>query len=113
MRRGLAKGDLPALVMAILGRQPLHGYGIAQEVKRLSDDALTMKESTLYPALRALEQDGLIVGAWETQEKGPDRKIYTLTEAGVKEAQRRTQEMKDYTLLIHTVLGRIGHAQSA
>ncbi len=123
MRRGLAKGDLPALVMAVLGRQPLHGYGIAQEVKRLSDEALTMKESTLYPALRVLEQDGLIVGEWQPQEKGADRKVYTLTEQGAEEARKRTQELKDYAALINKVLGKldpgtperrsIGHAQTA
>jgi PadR family transcriptional regulator PadR len=113
MRRDLAKGDLPALVLAVLSKQPLHGYAIAREVERLSDDALTMREGTLYPALRVLEQDGLIVGRWEPQGKGADRKVYTLTEAGAKEARKRTQELKDYATLIHTVLGRIGHAQPA
>lgn len=113
MRRDLAKGDLPALVLAVLSRQPLHGYGIARDVERLSDGALTMREGTLYPALRVLEQDGLVVGRWEPQEKGADRRVYALTEAGVKEARRRTQELNDYATLIHTVLGRIGHAQPA
>lgn len=122
MRRDLVKGDLPALVLAVLSKQPLHGYGIAREVKLLSDDMLTMKEATLYPALRVLEQDGLIVGEWEPQEKGADRKVYTLTERGAVEADRRTQELRDYTALINKVLGkldpgtrerrRIGHAQT-
>ena len=123
MRRDLVKGDLPALVLAVLSTQPLHGYGIAREVKLLSDDMLTMKEATLYSALRALEQDGLIVGEWQPQEKGADRKVYTLTEEGAEEARRRTQELQDYASLINTVLGkldpgaqerkRIGHAQTA
>lgn len=123
MRKDLVKGDLPALVLAVLNRQPLHGYGIAREVKQLSDDVLTMKEATLYPALRVLEQDGLIAGEWQPQEKGADRKVYTLTEAGKREAQKRMQELKDYATLIHTVLEKldtgkperkgIGHAQPA
>ena len=123
MRKDLVKGDLPALVLAVLSRQPLHGYGIAREVKNLSNEALTMKEATLYPALRALEQDGLIVGEWQPQEKGADRKVYTLTEAGKREAQKRTQELKDYATLIQTLLEKldagtserkgIGHAQPA
>ncbi len=122
MRRDLVKGDLPALVLAVLSRQPLHGYGIAREVKLLSEDALTLKEATLYPALRVLEQDGLIAGEWQPQDKGADRKVYTLTEKGAKEARTKTQELKDYATLIHTVLGKlnleqterkgIGHAQT-
>ena len=118
MRRDLVKGDLPALVLAVLGKQPLHGYGIAREVKLLSDDLLTMKEATLYPALRVLEQDSLIIGEWQPQEKGADRKVYTLTEAGVEEARKRTQELKDYAALINTVLGKLdrkglGHVRTA
>lgn len=123
MRRDLVKGDLPALVLAVLSKQPLHGYGIAREVKLLSDDALTLKEAALYPALRTLEQEGLIVGQWQPQEKGADRKVYTLTDRGAQEAHRRTQELKDYTALIDKVLGklapetavreRIGNAQTA
>ena len=123
MRRDLVKGDLPALILAVLGQQPLHGYGIAREVERLSGDALTMKEATLYSALRALEQDGLIAGEWQAQERGADRKVYTLTEAGTGEARTRTQALGDYARLIQTLLGKLepgpeqrrehGHAQTA
>ena len=113
MRRELAKGDLPALILAVLNEQPRHGYAIAREVERLSDQALHLREGTLYPALRVLEQDELIVGTWEPQAKGADRKVYALTPSGRKEMRRRTKELSDYATLIHTVLGRIGHAQPA
>ena len=123
MRRELAKGDLPALILAVLGTEPRHGYAIAREVERLSDGALHLREGTLYPALRVLEQDGLILGAWEAQEKGADRKVYALTEAGHREGKKRTQALLDYATLLHTLLGKIergtteqgrtGHAQPA
>lgn len=122
MRRELAKGDLPALILAVLGTEPRHGYAIAREVKRLSDGALHLREGTLYPALRVLEQDGLIVGTWEAQAKGADRKVYALTEAGHREMGKRTQALRDYATLLHTLLGKIeqgtterrtGHAQLA
>lgn len=113
MRRDLAKGDLPALILAVLANGPRHGYGIAREVERLSDQALHMREGTLYPALRVLEQEGLIVGDWQPQSKGADRKVYALTEAGKGEMKTRTQELDDYATMIHTMLGRLGHAQPA
>ena len=118
MRRELASGDLPALILAVLSQTPQHGYAIAREVERLSDQALHMKEGTLYPALRVLEQDGLIFGTWEAQPKGADRKVYTLTEAGRKEAAKRTQALRDYAATLSTVLdklnlGGIDHAQPA
>jgi PadR family transcriptional regulator PadR len=123
MRRELAKGDLPALILAVLGDAPNHGYALAREVERLSDGTLHLREGTLYPALRVLEQDGLIVGTWEAQAKGADRKVYALTEAGHREMQKRTQALRDYATLLHTLLGKIeqgttergrtGHAQPA
>ncbi len=118
MRRELASGDLPALILAVLSHTPQHGYAIARAVERLSEGALHLKEGTLYPALRVLEQDGLIVGAWEAQPKGADRKVYTLTEAGRKETVKRTQAVRDYAATLSTVLGKLeggelGHAQSA
>ena len=118
MRRELASGDLPALILAVLSQAPLHGYAIARAVEHLSEGALHMKEGTLYPALRVLEQDGLIVGAWEAQPKGADRKVYTLTEAGRKETVKRTQALHDYAATINSVLGKLntggtGHAQPA
>ena len=113
MMRDLSKGDLPALVLAVLSRQSLHGYGIARAVEQLSDQALHMKEATLYPALRVLEQDGLILGTWEKQDKGADRKMYTLTEAGAREARKRTQELRDYAALITQVLEKLDAGGSA
>ena len=118
MRRELANGDLPALILAVLGAAPRHGYAIAREVESLSDGILHLREGTLYPALRVLEQDGLIAGVWEVQEKGADRKVYALTEAGHKEMAKRTQALRDYATLLHTMLGRVeqrraGHAQPA
>ena len=107
MRRELASGDLPALILAMLSQAPLHGYAIAREVERLSDGALHMKEGTLYPALRVLEQDGLVAGAWQPQPKGADRKVYTLTEAGRKETMKRTKALRDYAATLNTVLGKL------
>ncbi len=118
MRRELASGDLPALILAVLSQAPRHGYAIAREVEHLSEGVLHMKEGTLYPALRVLEQDGLIFGTWEAQAKGADRKVYTLTETGRRETVKRTQALRDYAETLRTVLDKLnlggtGHAQPA
>jgi PadR family transcriptional regulator, regulatory protein PadR len=114
MRRDLSKGDLPALILAVLSHAPRHGYAIAREVERLSDRALTLREGALYPALRVLEQDGLIAGKWEKSQSGKtDRRVYALTDQGAVEMAKRTADLNEYATLIQTMLGRIGHAQPA
>ncbi len=111
MRRDLAKGDLPALILAVLSNGSLHGYAIAREVERLSDQVLRLREGALYPALRVLEQDGLIIGEWQPQERGVDRKVYSLTDSGRAEMLARTAELRSYAALINMMLGRMGHGQ--
>lgn len=84
------RGLLSAAVLGILERHPLHGYGIAQELERYGWG--TIPGGTLYPALRVLEAKGLVMGAWRPVERGPARKYYRLTEAGLSLlAQQRGQ----------------------
>ena len=113
MKRDLPNKDLPAIVLAILADGPAHGYAIARKVEGLSENILRMREGSLYPALRILEQDGLVTAQWETPAAGPARKVYSLTTAGHKEMVRRTEELKQYVSMIETILGRVGHAQPA
>ncbi|HYV76401.1 MAG TPA: helix-turn-helix transcriptional regulator, partial [Candidatus Binatia bacterium] len=52
--RDLMPGTLDLLILTTLARAPLHGYGIALAIKRLSDEVLTVEEGSLYPALQRL-----------------------------------------------------------
>jgi len=76
------KGGLALLLLATLRDGPAHGYGLARTIERRTENALQLREGTLYPALHALERDGLIVSAWETPAGGRERKVYRLTQAG-------------------------------
>lgn len=105
MRRAVFKGDVPLLVLAVLAEAPCHGYAIAREIERRSGQGLDVREGTLYPALRVLEQDGLIKGEWETLQSGPARKVYSLTQKGHGELARRVQAWRDYAQCFGQVLG--------
>jgi PadR family transcriptional regulator PadR len=108
MGRDIFKGDVPILVMAILAEAPSHGYAIAREIERRSDQKFKMKEGTLYPALRVLEQNGWIEGQWEVQPSGPARKVYLLTQAGQGELARRAQEWQAYSKAFGSIIGNLG-----
>ena len=105
MTRNVSRGDVPVLILSVLGEAPCHGYAIAREIERRSGQALNIKEGTLYPALRVLEQDGLIKGKWHTPESGPARKDYALTAAGKRELAKRTQSWNDYASAVGRALG--------
>ncbi|HPH98355.1 MAG TPA: PadR family transcriptional regulator [Anaerolineaceae bacterium] len=61
-------------------REPLHGYGIMQQVKQLSCGSVDIAPGTLYGALDNLKKQGLILLVAEDAEKR--RKIYRLSDLG-------------------------------
>jgi PadR family transcriptional regulator PadR len=105
LERELLKGNTPTLVLAVLRDGPLHGYGIAREIERRSENALQCKEGTLYPALHALERDGLIAGEWRQEPGERDRKVYALTPAGRAALEQRARTWTEFATAIHRVLG--------
>jgi PadR family transcriptional regulator PadR len=77
-------GTLDMLILKTLARTPLHGYGIALSIKRLSDDVLTVEEGSLYPALQRLLLRGWVKAEWKMTETNRRARFYTLTAAGRK-----------------------------
>ena len=57
---------------------PQHGYGISQQVKRLTDGAVTIGAGTMYGTLSKMEKDGLI-RFYSEEDK---RRLYRITELG-------------------------------
>jgi len=83
-RAELMPGTLDMLILKTLTRAPLHGYGIAQSIKRVSDEVLKVEEGSLYPALQRLLLQGLVKAEWKKTETNRRARYYTLTTAGRK-----------------------------
>jgi PadR family transcriptional regulator, regulatory protein PadR len=87
-QRDLFPGALEMMVLRTLKRQPLHGYALAQHIKRMSNDLLQIEEGSLYPALQRLLQEGLVRAEWAISTTNRRVRIYTLTPAGTKHLER-------------------------
>ena len=83
-RPELMPGTLDMLILKTLTRAPLHGYGIAQSIKRVSDAVLTVEEGSLYPALQRMLREGWLESEIGVSAKGRPTRIYRLTDAGVR-----------------------------
>jgi transcriptional regulator len=81
----LLPGTLDMLILKTLTRAPMHGYGIALSIRRVSDDVLTVEEGSLYPALQRLLVQGWVKAEWKMTETNRRARYYTLTAAGKKQ----------------------------
>ncbi len=100
----LLPGTLDLLILKTLVRGRLHGYGIAQHVKDVSDEVLQVGESSLYPALQRLLLKGWLKAEWGASENNRRARYYTLTPAGRKQLAAERQEFDRIVLAIHKVL---------
>src|SRR3954466_4019117 len=81
----LLQGTLDMLTLKALSLGPLHGYGIIQRIRQMSDEMLSIEQGALYPALYRIEQRGWVSSKWDTTETGRQAKFYTLTRVGRKQ----------------------------
>jgi transcriptional regulator len=97
-------GTLDMLVLRVLTRGALHGYGIAQRLKELSDDVLQVGESSLYPALQRLLLNGYVEAEWAPSENNRRARYYTLTPLGRRYLASERANFDRYIGAIHRVL---------
>jgi transcriptional regulator len=103
----LLPGTLDMLVLRILARETMHGYGIAQRLRELSDDVLVVGESSLYPALQRLLLNDYVRAEWAPSENNRRARYYTLTAAGRKHLQA---EKSEFNRLIGAIQHVLEHA---
>ena len=81
----LLPGTLDMLILQTLTVQPMHGYAIAQHIRRLSDSVLSVEQGSLYPALERLQNKGWVTSKWAETPTKRQARYYTLTAAGRKQ----------------------------
>src|SRR6185369_12987254 len=87
----LLQGTLDLLILKIIAREPVHGWGIAKRIQVLSGDVLSVGQGSLYPALHRLEQQGWIKAEWKESDLGRPAKFYGLTRDGKKQLARELE----------------------
>ena len=78
----LKKGSVQLCLLALVAKDQKYGFQIVKELRELSDGFFDLKEGTLYPALRRLEERGFVESHWVEPETGVPRKYYRITERG-------------------------------
>ncbi len=93
-RDEIPPGTLYMLILRTLLRGPMHGYGIAEHIQRVSDDVLQVEEGSLYPALQRMLIKGWARAEWGVSENNRRARYYHLTPLGRKQL---TSELDQYS----------------
>lgn len=101
---GLLQGSLDLLVLKTLSWQPMHGFGIARWIQRLTDEVLQVEEGSLYPALYRLEQRALVKSEWRLTENNRRAKYYRLTSAGKRRLAEEAATWHRFTTAVAKIL---------
>ena len=100
-REELRRGTVVLACLLAL-REPGYGYGL---LKTLETAGIASDGNTVYPLLRRLEERGLLVSEWNTEESRP-RKFYRTTDLGIELAQQLLIDADELNVALHTLNGR-------
>ena len=98
------------LVLAVLAQLRLEQYGYTLR-KALSDRGMEIDENTLYPLLRRLESQGLLVSEWREENKR-NKRFYRLSPAGDEVLGRLLVEWQSINASLDGIVKESGHANT-
>jgi transcriptional regulator len=100
----LLQGTLDLLILRVLSRGEMHGWGIAERIEQLSSEVLSVGEGSLYPALYRMQEKGWIEAEWGQSDSNRKAKFYQLTKAGRKQLEVEQQNWDRLAVAIGAVL---------
>lgn len=100
----LLQGTLQVLILKALLAESTHGFGIARWIEHTTDDVLRVEEGSLYPALRRLEDKGLIASEWGLSENNRRARYYSLTAAGRAHLRREAAAWTRFSAAMSRVM---------
>ena len=103
-RKDVVQGTLDLLVLRIIAAQPMHGWGVMQRLRYLTEDVFQVTPGSLFPALRRLEENGWAAGSWAPSENNRKARFYAITKAGQKQLAREKEHWKSITSAVEKVL---------
>jgi len=98
------QGTLDLLVLKTLALEAMHGWGIAQRIQQLSEDALSVGQGSVYPALVRLQNRGLIDNEWGVSENNRRARYYRITALGRRQLHAETEDWRRYARAVELIL---------
>lgn len=103
-RSELLRGTLDMLVLKTLALEPMHGWGVSERIRQISQDVFHVNQGSLYPALQRLKRKGWIRSQWRVTENNRRARYYTLTAAGRRQLDAERREWEHSVSAVNRIL---------
>ena len=100
----LLQGTLDMLILRVLARGEMHGWGVVDRLSQLSKNTLKLGEGSVYPSLYRMETKGWIKATWAQTDNNRQAKYYSLTRAGRKQLEAEQQSWDQLSAIIAEVM---------
>jgi len=101
----LLRGNTDSILLFLVQQMgSTYGYELIKEIERRSGGFLRFKEGTVYPALRKLENGGLLRGEWRSATPGHERRYYWITTKGKAALRSKLDTWQSFTAAMDLVL---------
>src|SRR5436190_19150265 len=101
------------LILTALADEPQHGYGVIEQVRRISDGQVALQAGTLYAVIDRLREAGLIEVDLEEVVQSRLRRYYKLTGPGARRLAEETARLRRNVNAAHQRLRKLGLAAGA
>ncbi len=88
------RGYIDLMVLSLVRQGPSYAYELAQRITELSGSDYSIKQTTLYSAVKRLESAGLLASSPGTSPSGKRRTYYRITDTGLAQAELKTEEWR-------------------
>ena len=106
----LLRGALDMCLLALLAREPAHGYELVRRVEAAGFGAVSY--GTIYPLLTRMRRLGLVADQQQASPTGPPRKVYALTAPGRARLDAWQQQWTRFADTVGAVLTTLDHDAS-
>jgi PadR family transcriptional regulator, regulatory protein PadR len=105
-QKELNAGTSSLILLSVLSRsqKSMYGYQIAKMLEESGPEMPMMKQGTLYPVLRSLEENGLLESSVEPSVSGPPRRYYNITKEGRQALETWTELWKQTRKFVDSIL---------
>jgi PadR family transcriptional regulator PadR len=100
----LYTGSLDLLILKAVSWGPLHGYAIGRWIRLSTNEAISVQEGALYPALHRLERNGFLDEEWGLTDTNRQAKFYRLTVSGRKRLKDEVVRWQAHSQIMNAAL---------